>query len=181
MKLEIKQPWITSGYTIFANEGPKGLKIEVLARVVTKNKSSFYHHFADVTIFTEELLQYHLVQSKIIAQKIAQCKSINPDLIAVLLEVKTDILFNRQLRIHRDVPSFQNCFIEANRPVEAAFLDIWAEALGLKTNPALAKMILNLTIENFYLQITEKNLNATWLINYLNEIRAMVLALDPKS
>ena len=56
MTKDNKLPWILCGYNIFSKEGPKGLKIEVIARQVSKNKSSFYHHFADLEVFTEILL-----------------------------------------------------------------------------------------------------------------------------
>lgn len=178
MKETIKDPWIKIGYDIFANEGPKGLKIELLARKVAKNKSSFYHHFADIEVFTDQLLAYHLTQSKAIAVDAMNCKAIDPDLIHLLIKVKTDILFNRHLRIHRDNPVFKKCFIEANRPVEEALLPIWTAALGLNTKKNLAKIILNLTIENFYLQVTDTNLTYEWLISYFDEIKKMVVAME---
>lgn len=55
-----QQPWITQGYATFAAEGPAGLKVERLAKNIGKNKSSFYHHFADLEIFTTILLKVHL-------------------------------------------------------------------------------------------------------------------------
>lgn len=166
------------GYELFAHAGPTGLKIELLARKVAKNKSSFYHLFADIEIFTSELLAYHIAQSKAIAEKAMSCKQVDPDLIHLLLNVKTDILFNRHLRIHRDNPVFKRCFVEANQPVEEAFLAIWTEALGLTNKKYLAKIILNLTIENFYLQVTDRNLTHDWLVLYFEEIKKMVVAMD---
>ena len=53
MDSKITIPWLEVGYAIFSNEGPKGLKIEVLAREVGKSKSSFYHCFADLDIFID--------------------------------------------------------------------------------------------------------------------------------
>ncbi len=92
-------PWIKEGYRVFAGEGPPGLKVERLAKGVGKNKSSFYHHFADLEIFTSALLSYHLDQTKVVAGKEANCFTLE-DLIDVLTEHKVDLLFNRQLRIH---------------------------------------------------------------------------------
>lgn len=57
----IKLPWVEAGYQLFAEHGPKGLKVEVIARHVKKSKSSFYHHFSDLEVFTEELLFFHCV------------------------------------------------------------------------------------------------------------------------
>ncbi|MEM7514864.1 MAG: TetR/AcrR family transcriptional regulator, partial [Bacteroidota bacterium] len=53
------EPWLKAGYDIFSQEGPGGLKVERLARIVGKSKSSFYHHFADLEIYTSFLLEYH--------------------------------------------------------------------------------------------------------------------------
>ena len=105
----IKKPWILEGYKIFSQEDPKGLKIEVLARRVDKSKSSFYHLFADVDCFIEELLAFHLEQAKIIADRERLCNSIDPALIDLLLEVKEDLLFNRQLRVNRSNIAFKQC------------------------------------------------------------------------
>jgi AcrR family transcriptional regulator len=178
MKETIKDPWIKIGYDLFAHEGPNGLKIELLARKVAKNKSSFYHHFADMEVFTNQLLAYHLTQSKAIALQAKECKAIDPDLILLLISVKTDILFNRHLRVHRDNAVYKKCFLEANQPIEEALLPIWTAALGLTTKKNLSKIILNLTIENFYLQVTDTNLTHEWLVSYFDEIKKMVVAME---
>ncbi|NQZ48466.1 MAG: TetR/AcrR family transcriptional regulator, partial [Erythrobacter sp.] len=67
-KKDLLLPWIKAGYTLFAEEGPQGLKVEVIARRVNKSKSSFYHHFADLEVFTEFLLDHHLKQSAHLAE-----------------------------------------------------------------------------------------------------------------
>lgn len=64
-----KYIWLQLGYELFATKGPKELKIEILAKKVGKSKSSFYHFFADLELFVEELLKYHIEQSYTIAKK----------------------------------------------------------------------------------------------------------------
>jgi AcrR family transcriptional regulator len=174
MTENIKQPWILIGYEIFAKEGPKGLKVEVIARKVQKSKSSFYHLFADIDCFVEVLLSYHLERSSIIAENEKRCKNVNPELLNLLIDVKQDLLFNRQLRIHRNIPEFKQCFEKSSRDVAEAILGIWAEMLGLHNNVNLAEIVLNLSIENFYLQITEETLTLEWLANYINDLQLMV-------
>ena len=166
-------PWIRAGYEIFSKEGPKGLKIEVIARKVGKSKSSFYHHFVDLEIFTDFLLKYHLERAEAIAILEAQCKNIDPEMIAVLVQVKTDLLFNRQLRVHRDNPNFRQVFEASNKMVSEAFLPVWAKDLGLEGHPLLASDYFKLALENFYLQITEETLNHEWLRGYFQELRQM--------
>jgi len=55
-------------------------------------------------------------------------------------------------------------------------MGIWADFLGLKGHSYLARLVLKLSIENFYLQITEATLNHEWLNNYFREHKSMVRA-----
>lgn len=175
-----KTQWIEIGYELFSKEGPKGLKVELLARKAGKSKSSFYHHFGDLELFTDSLLQYHLERSIVISKQAASCQNMVPDLLNLLLSVKSDILFDRQLRIHRDVLEFKKCFEKASGQVEDAFLNIWSDSLGLGDKTYLARIILNLTVENFYLSVTDENINSEWLVNYLKEIHFMVREMMKK-
>ncbi|MEM6297945.1 MAG: TetR/AcrR family transcriptional regulator [Bacteroidota bacterium] len=107
---EIEKKWIEHGYRIFAYDGAGSLKVERISRAVKKNKSSFYHLFADLEVFTQRLLDFHLDQSKIIAEKETNAKS-EQEIIKILVDHKVDLLFNRQLRFHRENPDFEKCFI----------------------------------------------------------------------
>ncbi|MEM6800145.1 MAG: helix-turn-helix domain-containing protein [Bacteroidota bacterium] len=170
--------WILEGYRIFAEKGPSALKVEALARKVGKNKSSFYHHFADMEVFKEFLLNYHLDRADMLAEKEASCKNVDPELFEVLIEFQEDLFFNRQLRVNREHLAFHKCCEKANQKVAGAIIDIWAEALGLIGKNHLALMVLRLSLENFYLQITPENMNLAWLRNYMQELRSMVQAFQ---
>lgn len=174
MTTENAQAWILAGYELFAAEGPKGLRVEVMARGVGKSKSSFYHHFADLECFIEVLLAHHHDRAMLIAGRERLCNNVVPELLNVLLEVKQDLLFNRQLRIHRAGINYKDCFEKSSRHVAEAILPVWAKMLGLNDNSRLARMVLNLSIENFYLQITHETLNYDWLLTYVGELKRMV-------
>lgn len=75
---ENKDIWIKTGYEIFALSGENGLKVEALAKKVGISKSSFYHHFADLEIFREYLLKFHLYQAQVMAEKEKNAKNIDP-------------------------------------------------------------------------------------------------------
>lgn len=167
-------PWIAAGYSAFAQEGPAGIRVEQLARAIGKSKSSFYHHFADPEIFTDRLLEHHLQRSTHIAQRLLQCAHMDPDVLHLFLDVKEDILFQRQLRIHRNKPAFQRCIERAHAPVEAALLAPWTHALGLSAQPALAQAMLTLVVDNFYLRATPDTFHLEGLRAYLTEIQRMV-------
>lgn len=170
----IKLPWVEAGYHLFAEHGPKGLKIEVIARHVKKSKSSFYHHFSDLEVFSEELLFFHIQRAKQVAERERACKTIVPDLLNVLVDAKTDLLFNRQLRIHRDTPAFKKCFEQSNELASQALMALWVSELGLADNQKLAGLLFKLVMDNFYLQISEKNLNYPWLLSCFVELGTMV-------
>lgn len=170
--------WIKIGYKIFSEKGPDGIKVQTISKVMGKSKSSFYHFFSDKEIFIEALLNYHLERATLIIEKEKQCKNVNPELIEVLLEFKEDLLFSRQLRIHRDVKVYKDCFEKINQMSAEAILGIWSEMLDLKDNSASANMVFNLSLENFYLQITEETLTFKWLDNYTKELKAMVESIQ---
>ena len=176
MKVQ-KEDWIMEGYALFAKDGPESLKVESLARRVGVNKSSFYHHFADLESFTNLLLEHHLKKAGELAILEAQCKSQN-DLVEVMVQFKEDLLFNRQLRIHRSISDFQSCFLRTNEMTIPAIVGIWSEIIGLKDNTYLAGVVLKLSLENFYIQITPETLNSEWLNQYINEHREMVKAFE---
>jgi AcrR family transcriptional regulator len=175
---DAKAIWVQHAYRLFAEGGPAALTVEGLAREVGKSKSSFYHHFSDMGIFQDALLAYHLDRAKLIAERERACKSVDPELFDVLVAFKEDLLFNRQLRIHRSVPAYCACCQKASAYTGEAILGIWAEALGLSHNAHLANLVLALSLQNFFIQVNEETLNHDWLRAYVNEHKAMVRAFS---
>lgn len=165
--------WVENGYRTFALEDPTALRIERLSKEVGINKSSFYHHFSDLEVFTDILLQHHIEQSKVMSVKEAACQD-QQEFIDVIMEHKIDMLFNRQLHIHRDNPEFEACFTEITKRAMPAMIPVWAKIIGLKENSYLAGLVLQLTIENFLLQITNETLTEEWLNIYFDGIRRLV-------
>lgn len=171
-----KIDWIKAAYTLFAKQGPLGIKVEVLARLVGKSKSSFYYHFVDGDHLQNALLAYHQERIKILAKAESQCKNVIPDLIHTYIDYQEDLLFNRQLRVHRDKGAFTACIEQSDQATYEAILDIWSQWLGLEQNPELARLILQLTIDNFYLQLTEENFHYDWFVSYARRLKRMVHA-----
>lgn len=172
---EIEMPWVILGYHIFATKGPDNIKVEPLAKDIGKNKSSFYHLFSDVNEFKSLLLKHHIDQAKVLVQKEINCHT-KDELIHILMEHKIDLLFNRQLRIHRENTEFNNCFVKATEITNPAVTGIWAEILGLKNNIFLAELIYKITVENFLLQFSEQNMSYEWISKYFDELIGLVLA-----
>jgi AcrR family transcriptional regulator len=166
-----KDIWIIKGYETFAELGFGGLKIEILAKKVGINKSSFYHHFVDLDLFVECLLKHHIEQSHIIAKKEQNAKTIDPELINILVEHKTDLLFNRQLRINRDNEQYAETLNSSNQIIGNAFVMVWLKDLNLQLSPQKLAAIFELALENFYLQINTENLNVQWLSTYFDNLK----------
>ena len=95
-------------------------------------------------------------------------------LIDILLEHKIDFLFNRQLRVHRMNEEFSACFTKANERSEPTIMPVWKKIIGLDNQHYLAEMVYRLSLENFFLQITDETLNRDWLRTYFRNITTMV-------
>ncbi len=163
--------WIIKGYEIFSFLGVEGLKIEHLAKEVGISKSSFYHHFADLDIFLEKILLHHLNKSSIIAEKERIAKNINPDLINILIEHKTDLLFNRQLRINSNKSNFNDTLNKSSRIIGTDFIKLWLTDTKLNLTTKQAEGIFELAMENFFLQINQDNINKEWLATYFDNLK----------
>lgn len=159
------------GVRNFAIAGQSGLRIEPLAKTVGKSKSSFYHHFADLELFMDHLLKHHIEQSRLIAQKEQEAKSIDPELINVLVEHRVDLLFNRQLRINQNVKAFSDTLWQSNKIVGDAFVKLWVKDSALKLNQQQIEGLFTLALENFFLQINPDNLHHTWLSAYFVNLK----------
>jgi AcrR family transcriptional regulator len=171
MTNDSKEIWIKTGYEIFALSGQSGLKIEPLAKKVGKSKSSFYHYFADLELYIDNLLKHHIEQSYIIAAKEKSAKSVDPELINILVEHRVDLLFNRQLRINQNIKSFSDTLIQSNKIVGDAFVKVWVKDLSLQLSQNQIQGIFTLALENFFLQINANNLNDKWLSEYFINLK----------
>ncbi len=171
MTMDNKETWIKAGYIVFASKGQNEIKIERLAKIVGISKSSFYHHFADIELFIEILLKHHIEQSYIIAKKEQNAKNIDPELITILLEHQTDLLFNRQLRINQNVESFSKTLCTSNKIIGDAFKKAWVKDLNLNLNERQIEGIFTLALQNFYLEINIDNLNYHWLSEYFKNLK----------
>lgn len=174
MPTAAERPWIEAGYGMFALHGPDGLKVEQLARQVGISKSSFYHHFADVPVFIEQLQAYHLQRADALASKADACTSFDPGFIQLLVEHRIDLLFQRQLRMLRDHTAFQRCFEEAHQRVVDRIMPRWAEALGIPGQLAPARDMLQVVTDVFYQRLTNDNLSYTWMVELLKEIESFI-------
>jgi len=170
--------WIIKGYETFAFLGENGLKVEHLAKSVGISKSSFYHLFADLDVFIEKLFLHHLAKSKEIAEKEKLAKTINPELINILIEHKTDLLFNRQLRINANKQNFKNTLLISNNIIGKDFINLWLADTKTRLSVAQAEGLIELALENFFLQINPENINISWLECYFENLKRITQSIS---
>ncbi|MDB5283602.1 MAG: regulatory protein TetR [Bacteroidota bacterium] len=180
MKSNIEQPWIEAGYELFSKEGPGALKVDQMARRVGVSRSSFYHLFADLDVFQEKLLTYHLSRAQRAAQKVKMCKTMDPDFLLLIMDEKDYVLFNRQLRIHRHNPTFKAGFETAIGLVGKETMGIFTEMLDLQHKPAIARSVFQITADTLFHRMTEENINYEWLKSFLLEIKLLVKNMNGK-
>lgn len=156
---------------MLALQGENALKIETLAKKIGISKSSFYHYFADMQLFVEALLNYHLEQSKVIAEKEKRAQTIQPELIEILVAHKIDLLFNRQLRFNQQKKEFRETLEKSNQIIGNEFVRIWATDLQLKLSVKQLESIFELALENFFLQINPENMTFEWISDYLENLK----------
>jgi AcrR family transcriptional regulator len=166
--------WIMAGYTTFAERGPEALKVEQMARQVGISKSSFHHHCADIPSFVDRLLHYHLERAEQLAERTGACTTFDPEFLHVLLDSKPDLVFNRQLRNHRENLSYQLCYQRAHTLVEHAVVGIWAEALGIPGRTDLARNLFTVVADLFYQRFKKDELTYDWLLAFLQEVHAFM-------
>ena len=98
------------------------------------------------------------------------CLRVVPDLLEILVEHKLDLLFNRQLRVHRSVPAFQKCFEEGYQKYEQASIEIWGSFFDLPPHRGFVRGVMHFFAENFLQKISLEDYSYEWLDQYLQEL-----------
>ncbi|MEO1435044.1 MAG: TetR/AcrR family transcriptional regulator [Bacteroidota bacterium] len=166
--------WIQKGYFLFGRKGLYGLNVELIASELNKSKSSFYHYFGDLDHFIDKLMEYHRSRAKQIAEKGRNCQNMDPDVILLMIETKDDLLFNKQLRLNGQEPRLNACFEETFNTISDSFMAKWNSTIGMNQKPMLGKVIFNLLVDNFFLQVNEHNLDYPWFQGYIQQLRSII-------
>jgi AcrR family transcriptional regulator len=123
--MDSKQKWLEKGYEHFALYGPEKLSINKISKEIGTSRASFYHHYGDMDVFIEELLDmhWHICQqfSSIGAKK---CKSLIPDLYKLLEQYPISLQLNEQLFLNQNNLAF-NSFLKPVRALSVYQLNIY--------------------------------------------------------
>lgn len=172
-----KSVWLQHGYRLFAENGPPGLKVEILARMVGKSKSSFYHYFSDLEAFVALLLKMHIQRATEMAEAIDLAQKHKSDFVSVVLNFKEDILFHRQLRFNRHLSEYFNCLTEAHSIIETPSVNILALNNGLADHKSVVRLYFQFVLENFLFRVASPSIDAEWINGFCLEVSQLLKAI----
>jgi len=155
--------WIKAGYKLFGREGIEGVKVERLARILQLNKSGFYHYFGSMKIYLKNLLQYHVESSKLIAEEIAGCENLDPDVLHLMIKHKGFFLVESQLLLKSKPAYFSSEVDEASKIINKELLPLWRKETRLPEDSAVALSYLNMILHFFYARVNSDNLTYQFL------------------
>lgn len=157
--------WLKVGYELFAQDGPEGIQIERLARILDLNKSGFYHYFGNHDTYFEHLMQDHLLQTNLLVDQIQSSRAFIPDCIQFLADASIPILFQKQLQRACHIPLFAKTYKEANNKVEPSILPLWIDFIEISDNPTLALHYLEFVRDTFYARVTADTLSFEFIFD----------------
>jgi len=172
VKGDKKLIWIKAAYQRFATHREAGLTVEAIARDLGKNKSSFYHYFGELQVLKADMLQLHLDVSKEAGEKMKVAEQLDPDLLNIIIDHKTNFLFQKQLKL-AEGDTYKQYYDQAFGYVQASLQDKLSTALGLEQKQLFSTALLNLASDNFLLRVQEANFNLPWLRSYIEELRSL--------
>jgi AcrR family transcriptional regulator len=176
-KSETKERWITTGYELFAEEGPNDIRVERLARILGLNKSSFYHFFGDLDYFFQQIILYHHTQVELYIVDTKKCRDFDPDFLNVLINHKIPVLAHMQLVMNRHLPPFFEAYKQVNVKTDRAILPQWSAFIGIPDQPELALQYLEQVRDMFYSRISPHTINYEFLHALVHEAREIVLKM----
>ena len=157
------EAWIKAGYSILGKEGIEGIKVERLARILDLNKSGFYYYFGSMEIFLHKLIRYHVSEAKMVAQELAGCINLDPDLLMLVIKHKEFFLVESQLLVKCRPLQFGSDLEEATNLVNKEILPLWRTATQLPEDLAAALAYLNIIHHFFYARISPDKMKYEFL------------------
>jgi AcrR family transcriptional regulator len=182
-KKGMREDWLEQGYIDFAEYGPDQLSINRIGKVIGASRSSFYHHFGDVDLFIDELLQYHWsIAVEFNTKGKEYCKQLIPDLYDALAQYPVPLKFSIQLFHNRHIPRFNYLFNKTyESSAEGFLLPLFADHLGVETSPSELKNLWITLGEAWYSRLDPKDLSAKTMAELSESmLRDMKVLMDSK-
>ena len=175
--MKSKQKWIEKGYEHFALYGPDNLSVNKLSKEIGSPRACFYHHFGDIEVFIEELLDKHWkINLQYCSVGARECKKLFPDLYLLLEQYPIPLKFSRQLFINRNNPAYNYLFMKTyNASAKAFILKLFSEQFDLHYNYEDTNNLWLTVGESWYSRLDPNNLSAVKMQQLATEIMNSVL------
>lgn len=178
--MKARNRWIEVGYELFAREGPEGIKVQKLAKILNLNKSGFYHYFGDHEGYISILLEYHDKMGAQIYQEISLIHQFDPDYFKLMLNYKTSLLVQMQLRKHSDISLFKEAFLKFSRRNDKVQLQLWASYLNLSDNQEVANAMFIIARDALYTRLTKEDMSLELLRSLVQDVVVVVAKMKRK-
>jgi len=178
---ESSKKWIEVGYKMFAKDGPDGINVERISKIIGASKSAFYRNFIDREVYFSELVEQHSLICLQYFKDIKLIKQWDPDFINLVIKYKTSVLFQIQLRKNMDKLLFKEAFEKIKKRNDKECLHLWAAYLKIPENNEVALQLLHLFSDALSLRLTCENMTYKLLFNLGDEIRNIIYSLQTLS
>ncbi len=169
-----KKKWIEIGYDLFANEGPEGVQVERMSRILKLNKSGFYHHFGDMEVFAAELVAHHNDMAEKYLSDAAACKVIDPEYLMVMVKYKLAVLAHVQLVRNKNKLYYYGAHKEIDEKIGETILTIWSEYVSMQHDPNTALKYHGVVRDMLLTRISPENFNYNNLHQWIDEVKEIV-------
>ena len=177
-RLKNRDRWVNVGFELFASEGPAGIQVERLARILDLNKSGFYHYFGTPENYLHVLMRHLLKQSDLVVSDTRMCKVFDPEFLQVMVTHKPTILATVQLASNRHISLLNETRLEVTKKIDAALLPLWAAHIGVANNPGLALRYFEMIRDMFFSRVTHETLDYDYLHSLADEARTIIFDLN---
>lgn len=166
--------WIETSYTLFAHDGPEGIHIEKIARILGLNKSGFYHYFGTLEIFYEFLIQHHFRKVDAAIKDAQEAQRLDPDYLDKIVKHKVTFMVQMQLTRHQNNVLFSKACLKVNQKIDQSIIQLWNEHLGLNDNDDLSLLFLGFVRDSFYARVSFENFNYNFLHTLASEAKRII-------
>lgn len=149
--------WIEAGYDLFSREGQDGIQVERLARVLSLNKSGFYHYFGDRETYFEHLMRQHLKACESFTKEAAELTTFDPGFVQLMVNHKPLVLFNLQLVRGRHEVLFAQTYDQLYARIERVVLPLWTLFLDVGDHSDLARRYYDIVRDMMYSRMDNDN------------------------
>jgi AcrR family transcriptional regulator len=161
--------WIKAGYKILGTQ--EEIKVERLARLLSLNKSGFYYYFGTMESFLKSLLNYHEQLAEEVADEIAGCETIDPDLLLLIVRHRSFFLVESQIVVKGKLNNTGLPVSGASKIVNHQLMLLWQRYNGVQEDYQVNPAYVNIIQSFIYARIDENNISYKLLLDLLAETK----------